>query len=231
MKDLKHVVITGASGGLGSSLARKYNDKGYLVTLIGKSKDKLEEVVKTFNNSNYSTYSLDVSIASDVREVFNNIVNEVGPIDILINSAGLGYFDLAENITEDQVHQMIDINLKGTIFSTQQVLNSMKERNTGSIINIISTAGVEGKVDESVYCASKFGVKGFTESIIKELKETNIRVHGVYMGGMNTKFWGDELEDESETGLMHPDTVADIIIFNTQELNNTSVQKIIIKNH
>ena len=231
MKDSKHVVITGASGGLGSSLAKKYNDKEYHVTLIGRSKEKLEEVVNTFSSNNYSTYSLDVSIASNVKEIFNKIVKEVGPIDILVNSAGLGYFDLAENITEDQVHQMIDINLKGTIFSTQQVLSSMKERNTGSIINIISTAGVEGKVDESVYCASKFGVKGFTESIIKELKETNIRVHGVYMGGMNTKFWGDELQAESETGLMRPDTVADIIIFNTQELNNTAVQKIIIKNH
>lgn len=231
MINLKHVVITGAGSGLGASLASKYNKMGYHVTLIGRTKEKLERVAKTFNNSNYSVYSLDVSSPSNIKEIFTKIVKDVNPIDILINNAGLGYFDLAENITEKQVNQMIDINLKGTIFCTQEVLPQMKERNVGSVINIVSTAGVEGKVDESVYCASKFGVRGFTESIIKELSETNIHIHGIYMSGMNTNFWGDELDDENDTGLMNPDDVADIIILNTQERLNMNIPKIIIENH
>lgn len=231
MKSLKHVVITGASGGLGTSLSRKYNEMGYHVTLLGRSIKKLEEVAKTLNNSNYSIYSLDVSLPSKVKEVFSKIVKDVGPIDILVNSAGLGYFDLAENITVNQVNQMIDINLKGTIFCTQEVLPLMKERNSGTVINIISTAGLEGKVDESVYCASKFGVAGFSESLIKELRATNIRVHGIYMGGMNTKFWGEDLEDESKTGKMDPKDVADLIISNTKKRRNVSVAKIVIKSH
>lgn len=231
MNKLKHVVITGAGGGLGASLARKYNEMNYHVTLIGRTIEKLEKVAKGFNNSNYSIYSLDVSSPTNVKEVFSKIVKDVSPVDILVNSAGLGYFDLAENITADQVNQMIDINLKGTIFCTQEVLSSMKKRNAGRVINIISTAGVEGKVEESVYCASKFGVKGFTESIIKELSETQVHVFGVYMGGMNTKFWGDTLQDKSKKGLMNPDDVADIIILNTQDRKNINVSQIIIKNH
>lgn len=231
MTKAKHVVITGAGSGLGASLAVKYNELGNHVTLIGRTKEKLERVAKTFNGTDYSIYSLDVSSPSNVKEIFADILKDVGPIDILVNNAGLGYFDLAENITDEQINQMIDINLKGTIFCTQQVLPEMKERNVGSIINVISTAGVEGKVNESAYCASKFGVRGFTESLLKELDETNLHVHGIYMSGMNTNFWGDELQDESETGLMHPDDVADLIIFNTQERNNMSVPKIIIENH
>lgn len=231
MTSSKHVVITGAGSGLGASLARKYNEMGYYTTLIGRTKEKLEKVAATFNSSNYSIYLLDVSVPANVKEVFAQIEKDIQPIDILVNNAGTGSFDLAENITADQVNEMIDINLKGTIFCTQEVLSAMKERDAGSIINIVSTAGVEGKVEESVYCASKFGVTGFTESLLKELADTQLHVHGIYMSGMNTHFWGDELQDESETGLMNPDDVADIVIFTTQERTNMSVPKIIIENH
>lgn len=227
----KHVVITGAGSGLGASLAIKYNKMGNHVTLIGRTKEKLEDVAKRFEDSNYSIYSLDISLASKVKEVFAQIAEEVNPVDILVNNAGLGYFDLAENITDEQIDQMIDINLKGTIYCTKAVLPEMKERNSGSVINVISTAGVEGKVEESVYCASKFGAKGFTESIVKEVVDTNIHVHGIYMGGMNTNFWGDELQDQSDTGLMNPKDVADVIIANTEERQNMNVPKVIIKNH
>lgn len=231
MTKSKHVVITGAGSGLGASLAYKYNELGHHVTLIGRTEEKLAQVAKTFQHSTYSLYTLDVSSASDVQTVFTQLSKDVGPVDILVNNAGLGYFDLAENIPEKHIHQMIDINLKGTIFCTQQVLPTMKEKQAGSIINIISTAGVEGKVDESVYCASKFGVQGFTESLLKEVVDTNVHVHGIYMGGMNTHFWGDELADQNETGLMDPDDVADIVILNTQERSNMNIPKIIIKNH
>lgn len=227
----KHVLITGAGSGLGASLAIKYNKMGNHVTLIGRTREKLEKVAIEFENSNYSIYSLDVSLPSKVKEVFAQIEKEVRPIDILINNAGLGYFDLAENITDQQIDQMIDINLKGTIYCTQAVLPAMKERDAGSVINVISTAGVEGKFNESVYCASKFGVKGFTESIIKEVEDLNIHVHGIYMGGMNTNFWGDELQDQSDTGLMNPNDVADVIIANTVERQNMNIPKVIIKNH
>lgn len=231
MADSKHVVITGAGSGLGASLAIKYNEMGHHVSLIGRTKEKLEKVAESFGDSNYSIYPLDISSAADVNKVFKEMADDIGPVDILVNNAGLGYFDLAENIKTDEIDQMIDINLKGTIYCSQAVLPSMKERNAGSVINVISTAGVEGKVTESAYNASKFGVRGFTESLLKELKDTKIHVHGVYMGGMNTNFWGDELQDQNDTGLMNPNDVADIILLNTAERQNMNIPQIIIKNH
>lgn len=226
---MKNVVITGAGSGLGASLARKHSEMGYHVTLIGRTKEKLERTAKLLKGS-YSIYELDVSKYDDVKKVFHSIIEEVGGVDILINNAGVGAFDLAENISEHNVHQMIDINLKGTIFCTQAVLPHMKERNEGIISNIISTAGVEGKVTESVYCASKFGVRGFTDSLYLELKDTPIRVFAAYMGGMKTDFWDGIYKEEEMTHLMDPDDVADIIINNMKLRKNLSVKEVIIKN-
>lgn len=226
----KHVVITGAGSGLGAALAYKYNEQGYHVSLIGRTKAKLEKVTETFKNSAYSIYPLDVSSFHEVERVFKQIAEEVQPIDILVNNAGVGHFALTEELTAEQVDQMIDINLKGTIFCTQQVIGEMKVRNAGAIINVISTAGVEGKVTESAYCASKFGARGFTESIIKELADTNVQAHGIYMGGMKTPFWEGTLDDGDTQGMMDPEDIAEIILANTKNRPHITVPEVIIKN-
>ena len=227
----KHVVITGAGSGLGASLAMKYAEMGHHVTLLGRTYSKLRHVADKMDSDKVSAYTLDVSSASEVSEVFSQIKEDVGPIDVLVNNAGVGVFDDAENITPDAVDQMIDINLKGTIYCTQAVLPEMKERNSGTIIQVISTAGKKGKTSESVYCASKFGARGFTESIIKELSETEIHVLAAYMGGMKTSFWDEIYTEEEISHLMDPDDVADIILANAQKRNYLTVPEIVIKNH
>lgn len=226
---MKNVVITGAGSGLGASLAKKYHAAGYHVTLLGRTIEKLDDISKDFENS--TVYQLDISSYTAVESTFKRIKESVGTIDILVNNAGVGYFDLAENLKTDQIDQMIDINLKGTIYCTQQVLGEMKTQDAGIILNIVSTAGVEGKETESAYCASKFGVKGFTESLLKELDDSNVHVHGIYMGGMKTPFWNGIIEEENTGGLMDPDDVAEIILANTKLRKNINVPSVIIKNH
>lgn len=212
----KIVVITGAGSGLGASLAKQYDEMGYYICLLGRTEEKLIQVSNSLKNKS-SYYLVDVSIKEEVSQTFNQIKEEIGEIDILINSAGLGVFDLAESLTESAVHAMIDTNLKGTIFSTQEVLPQMKHSNQGTIVNIISTAGLEGKATESVYCASKFGVRGFTESLIVETKTTNIFVCGVYMGGMQTEFWDGIFDEGKTSSFMAPNDVAKTIIAGTTQ--------------
>ncbi|MDM5248594.1 MULTISPECIES: SDR family oxidoreductase [unclassified Lysinibacillus] len=223
------VVITGAGSGLGAALAKKYSGLGYYICLLGRTKSKLEETAKTLSNG-YSIYEVDVTSKQMVAKIIQSIQDDLGSIQLLINNAGVGYFDNAENLSEDSVHQMIDINLKGTIFCTQEVLKGMKERNEGTIVNIVSTAGKEGKVTESVYCASKFGVKGFTESLALELKETSINVCAVYMGGMRTEFWDGIFSEERTKNLMDPNDIADIIMDNIKPRKLLAVTEIVIKN-
>lgn len=225
---MKNVVITGAGSGLGASLANKYHTAGYHVTLLGRTIEKLENTAKNLENT--AVYPLDVSSYTAVESTFKQIKEDIGTIDILVNNAGVGYFELAENLTTDHIDQMINVNLKGTIYCTQQVLGEMKTQDSGTILNIVSTAGVEGKATESAYCASKFGVKGFTESLLKELEDSNVHVHGIYMGGMKTPFWDGIIEEENTGGLMEPDDVAEIILANTKLRRNINVPSVIIKN-
>lgn len=228
---MKTVVVTGAGSGLGASLARKYNEQGHHVVLLGRTEEKLEALGESFSNAAFSVYAVDVSSYVEVEKTFARIRSEVGEVDLLVNNAGVGYFKLAEDLIVEEVDQMIDINLKGTIYCTQQVLAGMKERNAGTILNIVSTAGLEGKVTESVYCASKFGVKGYTESLLKELADTQIHVHGIYMGGMKTPFWEGIIEEENTGGLMDPDDVAEIILESIRPRKNINVPEVVIKNH
>ena len=126
----KIAAITGAGSGLGASLAKKYVEDGYHVCLLGRTEDKLERTAQDFPKEAHSIFSVDVSSKKEVSHVFTKIKENIGTVDILVNNAGVGVFDLAENLSEEAVHQMIDINLKGTIFCTQEILADMKERNS-----------------------------------------------------------------------------------------------------
>lgn len=169
---------------------------------------KLIRTTETLSH-NHSIYEVDVSSKREVAKVMQLIKEEVGQIDLLINNAGVGIFDLTENLSEESIHQLIDINLKGTIFCTQEVLNDMKKRNQGYIVNIVSLSGKRGKASESVYSASKFGSRGFTESLAIDLEHTAIRVFGAYMGNMKTELWEGA---STEKTFIEPDDVADVII-------------------
>ena len=223
------VVITGAGSGLGASLARRYSDAGSHVCLLGRTRSKLERTASELKNS-HTIYEVDVSSKEDVDRVFRDISETHGPVNLLINNAGIGVFDLAENLDESAVHQMIDINLKGTIFCSQAVLPQMKKRDRGMIANIVSTAGLDGKATESVYSASKFGVRGFTESLQLELAESRVRIFAAYMGGMKSEFWDGIYTQEEMANLMEPDDVADIIIGNIKARRNLNVKEVVIKN-
>ncbi|MEH6937159.1 SDR family oxidoreductase, partial [Bacillus sp. JJ664] len=191
--------------------------------------NKLKDIGRELPN-NYSIHTVDISKLSDVKRVFDSITLTYGQIDLLFNNAGVGSFDLAEELSEEDIHNMIDINLKGTIFCSQEVLKQMKKQNSGTIVNIVSTAGLIGKATESVYCASKFGVKGFTESLVVELTGTPISVFAAYMGGMNTDFWSGIFDQDKTSKMMNPNDIAEIIMDNIKPRKNIAIPEIIIKN-
>lgn len=225
----KIAFITGAGSGLGTALAQSLSNKNYHVCLAGRTEKKLKEAQKHIQGSS-SIHVLDVRNKQEVSQVFKEVKTNFGCINMLVNNAGTGSFDLTENLDAENVHDMIDINLKGTIFCTQEVIPDMKTRNEGNIVQIVSTAGIEAKINETVYCASKFGVKGYTDSVRLEVEDTKIRINAFYMGGMNTDFWNGILDKDSTQHLMQPDDIATIIMNNIKQYPLTNVADVIIKN-
>nr|WP_137791575.1 SDR family NAD(P)-dependent oxidoreductase [Bacillus sp. E(2018)] len=208
----KTVIITGGGSGLGLALAREYN-KTYNVYLIGRNEQKLEQAVRSFAHSeNKVSYKVcDVTNYEQTESMLQSIF-ESEHVHALINNAGIGIFEPLEDLLKTDITGMLETNVYGTIFPTKIAFPLFKKQGFGKVMNIISTAGLRGKVNESVYCASKFAVRGFTESLVKEWDGTDIYPTAVYMGGMDTPFWDDSNHIADRSRLKSSEQVASLIV-------------------
>ncbi|ELK48818.1 UNVERIFIED_CONTAM: SDR family NAD(P)-dependent oxidoreductase [Halobacillus marinus] len=205
---MERVWITGAGTGLGRALAHRYAGEGNHVILTGRNKEKLmqvhEEIMEYPGTSEIVV--CDISDADSVVDA----VRQVDHADVLINNAGVGIFGELQNYTPEQIDLVLDTNVKGTILLTQHTA-SMLKKSEGRVLNIISTAGLRGKRNESIYCASKYAVRGFTESLHQEWEGLPMTATAVYMGGMNTPFWDQSDHVENPGRMKGPEVVAEQI--------------------
>ena len=197
---MKTIIVTGAGSGLGKELAVLFSQKGYHLLLVGRSIDKLTAAKNDIEAGGGKADILGIDIRK-TDEVSKKINAVSGTYEIagLVNNAGLGHFGPFVDSEEKQIKEMLDTNVLGTILMTKAVLPLLLGIGEGRIMNIISTAGLRGKVNEAVYVASKFAVRGFTESLQKEFEGSGIKINAVYMGGMATPFWegSDHIKDPS----------------------------------
>lgn len=202
------VAITGAGSGLGRALALQYAQNDYKVYLLGRNDTKLHLVQSEIrkNSGHVEVVLCDVQEQASVSIAFQ----QIGELDVFINNAGIGIFGPIEDYSISDIDKTLDTNVKGTILTVQSALPLIRESN-GRILTIISTAGRRGKMNESIYCASKFAVKGFTESLQKEWENDPISITAVYMGGMNTPFWDNSTHVTDPSGLKGPKVVAEQI--------------------
>ena len=221
---MKTVLITGASKGIGSEIAKTFASAGYFVGInYNKSeleaKSVLDEIVG--NNNNGMLLKADVSDINQVNSMIENFISKVGHIDVLINNAGISKKGLFIDESSDETQKVLDVNLLGTIYVSQKVLKHMVSRNCGKIINISSIWGNCGASMEATYSATKAGVIGFTKSLAKEYGYNNIMVNcicpGVIDTQMNshlTKEERQELESQMFSKRFgEPKEVADLALF------------------
>ena len=215
---MKSIIITGAGSGLGKELALLLAKNGYHIILIGRTINKLKEVEEQIlaNNGRAVSYSIDITKPNSINTFFNEVAGRF-QLYGLINNAGVGYFGPFEELKQEEIEDMFATNVMGTIYMTQAILPSLKKNKDGLIINIISTAGLKGKVNEAGYVASKFAVRGLTESLQKEFENTGIKIKDVYMGGMNTPFWENNTHIKDKSRLRSAAEIAEIIFENLTE--------------
>lgn len=188
----KHVVITGASSGIGEKIALMVAERGARPILLARSIDKLQTISEQINQktgTNSLFFQLDVSDIEQVQKVFSQIKLEAGHIDILVNNAGFGVFDSFHEADFTDIEKMFQVNVLGLMACTKEVLPVMMAQNSGHIINIASQAGKLATPKSSGYSATKHAVLGFTNSLRLELSKTNIHVSAVNPGPIETNFF------------------------------------------
>lgn len=217
------VVITGASTGIGAASARRFDREGYRLILLARRKDKLDDLSRELQQAEVAVFELDVTSRSLVEEVFHEIEQRFGGIDILINSAGGAYgLDRAYEADLDDWEKCIDVNIKGLVYCARQALTGMVKRNKGHIINLGSIAGHYPYPGGNVYCGVKAFVHQFSLNLRADLLGTAIRVSCIEPGltaGTEfslVRFHGDEKRAKSvyeKTEPLQAEDIAEVIFF------------------
>ncbi|MGV3649904.1 MAG: SDR family NAD(P)-dependent oxidoreductase [Devosia sp.] len=176
----KIAVVTGAARGLGRAVARAYANEGAVVYAL----DMLADEVATLASEpgDIRPQRLDLTDAAEVAAVFAAIEAEAGRIDVLVNNAGIIFFKPVEAVSVEEWDRLMAVNLRGPFLCTRAVAPGMKARRAGAIINVSSNAGVVGGLDESTYCASKFGLEGLSRSLSQEFTPFNVSVNTITPG-------------------------------------------------
>ncbi len=181
-------LITGASLGLGKSLAQKLIEKGFNVVVTARNVEKLADF-KGYHTDNVLITRLDVTDLGSIQTAVSEAVKKFGGIDVLVNNAGYGYYELFESLSIADIQKQFDTNFYGIIRTMQEVLPQMRAQRSGWIVNISSIAGSVGMAGRSAYSASKFAVNGLTEGLSLEVKHLGIKATVIEPGAFRTSFF------------------------------------------
>lgn len=186
----KHVLITGATGGIGYETAKLLAEMGAKVTITGRNEEKLKELASELEGitgkANISVKQADLTKEEDREKLIAHAEKEQGFINALVNSAGISGGKTVEELDEDFIEKLMNLNFKSTFLLTQSVYRKMMEKKEGNIVNLASLSGLRGTHGNTAYAASKFAVVGWTQSMALEAIEHNIRVNAVCPGYVDT---------------------------------------------
>jgi 3-oxoacyl-[acyl-carrier protein] reductase len=186
----KIAIITGASRGIGESIAKSFISQGAIVAFTYRSsEEKAKELEKslTANGGTAKGFKSDASKMEDAENLVKEVLESYGGVDIVVNNAGITDDTLLMRMSEDQWDRVINVNLKSCFNLTKAVMRTMLKARSGSIINISSVVGVQGNAGQANYAASKAGILGFTKSVALELGSRNIRCNAIAPGFIETE--------------------------------------------
>lgn len=213
MKEMKNKVayITGGSQGIGLGVARALLDQGMKVAISGRSQDKLDKAVETLGgpNDNILAYPSDVRDMKDEEQMIQKIQDKWGQLDVLIANAGVGAYGSIVDLTADQWNQAIDTNLTGVFHSVKAAVSAIK-KSKGYIITIASLAGTNFFAGGSAYNASKFGLVGFTQAVMLDLRQDDVKVSTIMPGSVATHF-NNNIPDDSDSWKIQPEDVGKLV--------------------
>ena len=210
----KSAIVTGGSRGIGFAIARALLERGGRVFICARNAGEVQQSVATLRQKHDGQVygaACDVRSYESVREMFRQFQDALGAIDILVNNAGVGSHNKVEQMPVEEWNATLETNLSGVFHCCHEALPLMKGRG-GYIINIGSLAGKNASPGMAAYCASKFGLIGFSEALMQEVRYDHIRVSYVMPGSVNTSFGRSGEQDRATTWKLLPEDVASVVI-------------------
>lgn len=209
-------VVSGGAGGLGLAIAELLVKSDKNVLILGRDAEKLTKAAKKLNrlagDSHVSTLVCNVGDEKDVKRAGTFLKDHKIVPEYLFNNAGRGLSAEYSETTSGLIDAVFEANIKGLILLTTEILRVTPESEELTIVNIMSTSALLGRAKETVYCASKWGARGYTEALRAELAGTKRNIIAVYPGGMKTDFYKASGQSRDISGFMKPDVVAEKIV-------------------
>lgn len=209
-------IITGASSGIGRATALAFAKSGINLALIARSQDKLSSVVSAAEavGVKAQAYSLDLADLASVKQQIRDISQDLGTVDILVNNAGMGYTNSLANTPLEEWQQVLDLNLTSVFQCIQGILPQMRERATGTIINVSSIAAYNAFPDWGAYGVSKAALVALTKALAVEERSNGIRAVTIAPGAVNTTMWDTDTvqADFNREAMLTPEIVAQSIL-------------------
>jgi 3-oxoacyl-[acyl-carrier protein] reductase len=222
-------LVTGASRGIGLAIARSLAGLGAKVALCARDPGRLEKAVAALKDTGASVAAIpaDVRNAHEIAPLVRKVEQSLGAIEILINNAGIGIFAAVQEASEASWDSVLDTNLKAVFLLTRAVAPGMIERRSGHIVNIGSLAGKSAFAGGAIYCASKWGLLGFTQSAAEDLRPHGIRVSAVLPGSVATDFSPHTGKDTSK--MLQPEDVAHAVETIVTQAPQSFISEVLIR--
>lgn len=226
----KGIWVTGASSGIGRATVIEFARTGSKVFASARRAGELERLQSELDDEKLPIESFPCNVAShtNVDQVYKKI-SSAAPIDCLINAAGITSFKLAEENSVNEINDIININLLGSIYTIKAVLPSMIANGGGTIINVLSVVTEKTFTRSSAYSASKWGLLGYSNSLREEVRKHNIRVINIIPGATETPIWSKEMRTEHSHRMMSAEEIARVIVWAYLQKENLVTEEIVLR--
>ncbi|HDA2771964.1 TPA: SDR family oxidoreductase [Staphylococcus aureus] len=223
----KIAVVTGAGSGIGEAIATLLHEEGAKVVLAGRNKDKLQNVANQLAQDSVKVVPTDVTKKEEVDELIKMAQQTFGGLDIVINSAGQMLSSKITDYQVDEWNSMIDVNIKGTLYTAKAALPTMLEQSSGHLINIASISGFEVTKSSTIYSATKAAVHTITQGLEKELAKTGVKVTSISPGMVDTAITATY--NPTDRKKLEPQDIAEAVLYALTQPKHVNVNEITVR--
>jgi len=224
-------IVTGGGRGIGKAICLALGACGATVAIAARTKSEIQAVERDIieKGGKAKAYPCDMADELQIKQLFNEIQQDFGKLDILINNAAIGLYGPMESFPLENLDKMLAVNFRGAYICCQEAMHLMVLRESGTIINISSVVGFKGYINQSAYTASKHALVGMTKALAREVQKSNIRVSLIHPGGVDTNLAGDARPDLDRSDLMQPQDIAHTVLFLLSLPDRCAVDEIYIR--